>query len=41
MANHHKIKVIDKKLGRQRAVGQAYTDAKVIEVDPRQKAKHI
>ena len=34
-----KIKVIDKKLGRQKALGQAYTDAKVIEVDPRQKSK--
>ena len=32
MANNHKIKVIDKKLGRQKAVGQAYTDARVIEV---------
>ena len=40
MANHHKIKVIDKKLGRQKAVGQAYTDARVIEVDPRQKSKN-
>ena len=39
MANHHKIKVIDKKLGRQKAVGQAYTDARVIEVDPRQRSK--
>ena len=35
-----KIKVIDKKLGRQKALGQAYTDAKVIEVDPRQKSKN-
>ena len=40
MANHHKIKVIDKKLGRQKAVGQAYTDARVIEVDPRQRSKN-
>ena len=39
MANSHKIKVIDKKLGRQKAVGQAYTDARVIEVDPRQRSK--
>ena len=39
MANHHKIKVIDKKLGRQKPVGQAYTDARVIEVDPRQRSK--
>ena len=39
MANNHKIKVIDKKLGRQKAVGQAYTDARVIEVDPRQRSK--
>jgi len=40
MANSHKIKVIDKKLGRQKAVGQAYTDARVIEVDPRQRSKN-
>ena len=40
MANNHKIKVIDKKLGRQKAVGQAYTDARVIEVDPRQRSKN-
>ena len=36
----NKIKVIDKKLGRQKAVGQAYTDAKVIEIDPRQTSKN-
>ena len=36
----HKIKVIDKKLGRQHAVGQAYADAKVIEIDPRQTSKN-
>ena len=35
-----KIKVIDKKLGRQNAVGQAYTDSKVIEIDPRQTSKN-
>ena len=40
MASYQKIKVIDKKLGRQKAVGQAYTDAKVIEIDPRQKSKN-
>ena len=40
MADNHKIKVIDKKLGRQKAVGQAYTDARVIEVDPRQRSKN-
>ena len=40
MAKYHKIKVIDKLLGRQKAVGQAYTDAKVIEIDPRQKSKN-
>ena len=39
MPTKHKIKVIDKKLGRQKAVGQAYTDAKVIEIDPRQRSK--
>tara|TARA_B100000959_G_C14769991_1_gene537085 strand:- start:522 stop:815 length:294 start_codon:yes stop_codon:yes gene_type:complete len=36
----NKIKVIDKKLGRQKAVGQAYTDAKVIEIDPRQTSRN-
>jgi len=36
----NKIKVIDKKLGRQKAVGQAYTDAKIIEIDPRQTSKN-
>ena len=36
----NKIKVIDKKLGRQRAVGQAYSDARVIEIDPRQTSKN-
>ena len=35
-----KIKVIDKKLGRQKAVGQAYSDARVIEIDPRQRSKN-
>ena len=38
--NTNKIKVIDKKLGRQKAVGQAYTDARVIEIDPRQTSKN-
>jgi hypothetical protein len=36
----NKIKVIDKKLGRQQAVGQAYADAKIIEIDPRQTSKN-
>ena len=36
----NKIKVIDKKLGRQKAVGQAYADAKVIEIDPRQTSRN-
>ena len=36
----NKIKVVDKLLGRQKAVGQAYSDARVIEVDPRQKSKN-
>ena len=36
----NKIKVIDKKLGRQKAVGQAYSDARVIEIDPRQTSKN-
>lgn len=36
----NKIKVIDKKLGRQRAVGQAYSDTRVIEIDPRQTSKN-
>ena len=36
----NKIKVIDKKLGRQKAVGQAYSDARVIEIDPRQNSKN-
>ena len=40
MADNQKIKVIDKKLGRQKAVGQAYTDARIIEVDPRQRSKN-
>ena len=40
MANDNKIKVIDKKLGRQKAVGQAYTDSRIIEVDPRQRSKN-
>ena len=39
MATPKKIKVVDKLLGRQKAVGQAYTDAKIIEVDPRQRSK--
>ena len=39
MATSQKIKVIDKKLGRQHAVGQAYSDARVIEIDPRQRSK--
>tara|TARA_Y100001951_G_C11131231_1_gene178340 strand:- start:326 stop:577 length:252 start_codon:yes stop_codon:yes gene_type:complete len=39
MAKQDKIKVIDIKLGRQKAVGQAYTDSKVIEIDPRQRSK--
>ena len=38
-SNTNKIKVIDKKLGRQQAVGQAYSDARVIEIDPRQRSK--
>jgi hypothetical protein len=40
MPSKHKIKVIDKKLGRQKAVGQAYSDARVIEIDPRQRSKN-
>ena len=36
----NKIKVIDKLLGRQKAVGQAYSDARVIEIDPRQTSKN-
>jgi len=40
MANDNKIKVIDKKLGRQKAVGQAYADSRIIEVDPRQRSKN-
>ena len=40
MAKQDKIKVIDIKLGRQKAVGQAYTDSKVIEIDPRQTSKN-
>ena len=36
----NKIKVIDKLLGRQKAVGQAYSDARVIEIDPRQNSKN-
>ena len=40
MTNKRKIKVVDKLLGRQKAVGQAYADAKVIEIDPRQKSKN-
>jgi len=39
-SKNNKIKVIDKKLGRQRAVGQAYSDARVIEIDPRQTSKN-
>lgn len=39
MAAPKKIKVVDKLLGRQKAVGQAYTDAKIIEIDPRQRSK--
>ena len=35
-----KIKVIDKLLGRQKAVGQAYSDARIIEIDPRQTSKN-
>ena len=33
-----KIKVIEKKLGREKAWGLAYSDRK-IEIDPRQKSK--
>ena len=36
----NKIKVVDKLLGRQKAVGQAYSDARVIEIDPRQTSKN-
>lgn len=32
-------KVIERKLGRERAWGQAYKDDKVIEIDPRQGSK--
>ena len=39
MAAPKKIKVVDKLLGRQKAVGQAYTDSKIIEIDPRQRSK--
>jgi len=32
-------KVVEKKLGRQRAFGQAFTDDNLIEIDPRQNSK--
>ncbi len=31
------VRVVERKLGRERAVGQAHTDEKLIEIDPRQK----
>lgn len=34
-----KIKVVSKKLGRERAMGQAHKSAKLIEIDPRLKPK--
>lgn len=34
-----KITIIERKLGREKAHGQAYKDDGLIEIDPRQKAK--
>lgn len=39
MPKRKKIKVVDKKLGRERALGQAYAVEKVIELDPRLRPK--
>lgn len=33
-----KVKVIERKLGREKAVGLAYDDEQLIEIDPRQNA---
>jgi hypothetical protein len=34
-------KVVIKKLGKQRALGQAFTDKNLIEIDPRQKPQSL
>jgi hypothetical protein len=34
-----RLKVVEKKLGRERAWGQAYKGEKMIEIDPRMKSK--
>lgn len=34
-----KIKIIDRKLGRERALGQAYKSEKLIEIDPRLRSR--
>lgn len=39
MAKSSKIKVIERKLGREKAVGFAYFDENLIEIDPRQSSK--
>jgi hypothetical protein len=35
------VKVIHRKLGKERAVGLAHTDRNLIEIDPRQKPKNL
>lgn len=39
MPRYKKIKVVDKKLGREKAWGQAYKGEDFVEIDPRMKSK--
>lgn len=39
MTKRKKIKLVDRKLGRERALGQAYSSDKIIEIDPRLRSK--
>jgi len=39
MKSPRRIKIIDRKLGKERAVGQAHHGDKLIEIDPRQRSR--
>ena len=39
MAKHVKLKVAERKLGREKRVGQYWSDKRLVEIDPRQKPK--
>lgn len=39
MTKRKKIKLVDKKLGRERALGQAYSGERLVEIDPRLRSK--